>query len=143
MSDYMGDLSGYYPLAGVGGQNALEVKKNNEKFDLNMEDFLMLMVTELKSQSIDHLHHDHLIEHLRGIRSVVNALAFQFRDHQHEEILHVQVELLVVLLDLQCVLSADAGQGIVTGKVAHITAHCAHILSQETASSPGTRPRRS
>lgn len=55
MSDFRGgDLSTYFTAGASASANALAAaKKNNDKFDLGMEDFLTLMVTELTHQSID------------------------------------------------------------------------------------------
>lgn len=51
MSSYMGDLSTYFAAGASGTGSTSSVKK--ESYDLNMEDFLTLMVTELTNQSID------------------------------------------------------------------------------------------
>ncbi len=53
MSDYMGDLGGYFATPGTSRDTQMQIKRNNEKLDLDMHDFLILMVTELKSQTMD------------------------------------------------------------------------------------------
>ena len=53
MSSYMGDLTTYLSTGVAGADTAAKVKSNSDKFDLGMEDFLTLMVTELQNQSID------------------------------------------------------------------------------------------
>lgn len=50
---YMGDLSAYFSANNTNAATKVEVKKNSEKLDLDMTDFLTLMVTELQNQSID------------------------------------------------------------------------------------------
>ena len=49
----MGDLDNYLSATSAAAAGRLERKQANDHFDLDMQDFLNLMVTELKSQSID------------------------------------------------------------------------------------------
>ena len=53
MGDYMGDLGKYNAVSGARTPGSVLVKNNNEKLDMDMQDFLMLMVTEMQHQSID------------------------------------------------------------------------------------------
>lgn len=56
MSGYMGDLTNYFATQAStksGKAARPEVKANNEKLEMNMQDFLMLMVTEMQHQSLD------------------------------------------------------------------------------------------
>ena len=51
MGDFMADISG---IAGGNSANAMnQVKANNDSFELNMQDFLNLMVAELQNQTMD------------------------------------------------------------------------------------------
>lgn len=49
----MGDISGYFPVGEAGSKLPGKVNKSDDNLDLNMQDFLTLMVTELQSQTID------------------------------------------------------------------------------------------
>lgn len=54
MSNYMGDLNTYLATnAARSTSNRPTPKQMNDKFDMNMQDFLVLMVTELQNQSLD------------------------------------------------------------------------------------------
>ncbi len=61
MSDYMGDLSNYYATQSAANRTSAVSGRSNlppgpmteDRSSLNMQDFLNLIVTELKSQSID------------------------------------------------------------------------------------------
>ena len=50
MSDYMGDLSQYLTVSSTAGS---QVTRSTDKTNLNMDDFLMLMVAQFQNQSID------------------------------------------------------------------------------------------
>lgn len=49
MSGYMGDITTYF----AGSTAAATTKSSSSAYDLDMQDFLTLMVTELQNQSID------------------------------------------------------------------------------------------
>ena len=53
MSGFMGDISGYLSAGAVNSAASTTVKKTDNAYGLDMQDFLTLMVTELQSQSID------------------------------------------------------------------------------------------
>ena len=56
MSGFMGDITNYLSSNAVNSAGAAAVsasKKANDAYNLDMQDFLTLMVTELQSQSID------------------------------------------------------------------------------------------
>lgn len=54
MSDFMGDLSTYFSAGNINSTNMAQTKKSSGSgMDLDMTDFLTLMVTELQNQSID------------------------------------------------------------------------------------------
>jgi len=53
MSGYMGDITNYMSAGFSSAENLAVKTKSSQSYDLNMEDFLTLMVTELQSQSID------------------------------------------------------------------------------------------
>ena len=53
MSGFMGDISGYLSAGAVNSAASTAVKKTDNAYGLDMQDFLTLMVTELQSQSID------------------------------------------------------------------------------------------
>lgn len=53
MSSYMGDLSTYFAATTSGTGSSTSTKSSSSSYDLSMEDFLTLMVTELTNQSID------------------------------------------------------------------------------------------
>lgn len=49
----MGDITGFLSAGSATAANAAAAKKSSESYDLDMQDFLTLMVTELQCQSID------------------------------------------------------------------------------------------
>lgn len=51
MSDFMGDISGYFTTGAVGTAAKMSAAKDNSSLD--MTDFLTLMVTQMTNQSID------------------------------------------------------------------------------------------
>ena len=51
MSDFMGDITNYLAVGGPNSAVKLSAKKDNA--ELNMTDFLTLMVTQMTNQSID------------------------------------------------------------------------------------------
>ena len=54
MSNYISDLNTYIPAnAARGAGNQPSTRQMNDKFEMNMQDFLVLMVTELQNQSLD------------------------------------------------------------------------------------------
>ena len=54
MSNYISDLNTYISAnAARGAGNQPSTRQMNDKFEMNMQDFLVLMVTELQNQSLD------------------------------------------------------------------------------------------
>lgn len=53
MSGYMGDITGFFAANSASAAAAAKTQKTNSGYDLDMQDFLTLMVTELQNQSID------------------------------------------------------------------------------------------
>lgn len=53
MNGYMGDISNYLAASSASAAAAAKTQKANSGYDLDMQDFLTLMVTELQHQSID------------------------------------------------------------------------------------------
>ena len=53
MGSIMADITGYGSVNSANRANPMVQQSASDGFDLNMQDFLNLMVTELKSQSID------------------------------------------------------------------------------------------
>ena len=53
MSGYMGDITNYLAAGSVNAAATAQAQKANSGYDLDMQDFLTLMVTELQHQSID------------------------------------------------------------------------------------------
>ena len=53
MNGYMGDISNYLAASSASAAAAAKAQKANSGYDLDMQDFLTLMVTELQHQSID------------------------------------------------------------------------------------------
>lgn len=49
----MGDITGFLSAGSATAAHAATAKKSSESYDLDMQDFLTLMVTELQCQSID------------------------------------------------------------------------------------------
>lgn len=49
----MGDITGFLSAGSTTAANAAAAKKSSESYNLDMQDFLTLMVTELQCQSID------------------------------------------------------------------------------------------
>lgn len=49
----MGDITGFLSAGSATAAHAAAAKKSSESYDLDMQDFLTLMVTELQCQSID------------------------------------------------------------------------------------------
>lgn len=49
----MGDITGFLSAGSATAAHAASAKKSSESYDLDMQDFLTLMVTELQCQSID------------------------------------------------------------------------------------------
>lgn len=49
----MGDITGFLSAGSATAANAAAAKKSSQSYDLDMQDFLTLMVTELQCQSID------------------------------------------------------------------------------------------
>lgn len=49
----MGDITNYLSAGSASAAAAAQIKKTNSSYDLDMSDFLTLMVTELQNQSID------------------------------------------------------------------------------------------
>ena len=49
----MGDITGFLSAGSATAANAAAAKKSSESYNLDMQDFLTLMVTELQCQSID------------------------------------------------------------------------------------------
>ena len=49
----MGDITGFLSVGSTTAANAAAAKKSSESYNLDMQDFLTLMVTELQCQSID------------------------------------------------------------------------------------------
>ena len=49
----MGDITGFLSVGSASAANAAASKKASESYNLDMQDFLTLMVTELQCQSID------------------------------------------------------------------------------------------
>ncbi|MBR2481961.1 MAG: hypothetical protein IKB58_03805 [Oscillospiraceae bacterium] len=53
MSDYMGDITNFLAAGSVNAAATAKAQKANSGYDLDMQDFLTLMVAELQHQSID------------------------------------------------------------------------------------------
>lgn len=53
MSGYMGDITNYLSAGFTTAASTAKIGKANSGYDLDMQDFLTLMVTELQCQSID------------------------------------------------------------------------------------------
>ena len=53
MSGYMGDITNFLAAGSVSAAATAKAQKANSGYDLDMQDFLTLMVTELQHQSID------------------------------------------------------------------------------------------